>query len=243
MKRPLLCLTFILASEVACHSVFAQTYTATTHDDSSEQTTRAKPWEAWRLTEAEWRQYKQLMQGPRGIWTPNLDPISVLGSHAANDAERAHFARIAAEMQLERLQGEHAWQRSFLDQWKRYTDDRIARELPELSTKTSLRDLTLLDALVLIVDTQCIVACKRIMTHLVTGNHRVDVFFVGEPDRDAITQWAKTMGIPPEAVNAQKRITLNLDTQKFAERIGNEPLPLLFVRSPDLPSALLEVSL
>jgi hypothetical protein len=36
---------------------------------------------------------------------------------------------------------------------------------------------------------------------------------------------------------------LNLDTQQFAQKLGNNPLPLLFVRDPAHPTTLLEVSL
>ena len=44
--------------------------------------------DGWGLTDEEVARYNQIMEGPRGNWTPNLDPIQVLGINADTEAER-----------------------------------------------------------------------------------------------------------------------------------------------------------
>lgn len=244
MNQYLLRTGIFIALLASGQGVVAQVYTATDHSRTQPQNqTQSSPWEAWGLTEGDWQRYETLMQGPRGNWTPTLDPISVLGSHAQTDEERTRLARLASELQLARLKAEKAWSDAFLHEWSRYTNEQIRAQGLDLPTTTKLRDLTVLDELVLIADVACSNKCSRIMTPLISGNFSVDIFFVGNPSRDEITQWAKSMGITPEMVNSHKRITLNLDTQQFAQKLGNNPLPLLFVRDPAHPTTLLEVSL
>ncbi|MGH8490233.1 MAG: hypothetical protein ACREXS_15530, partial [Gammaproteobacteria bacterium] len=33
----------------------------------------------WGLTGEDWQRYERLMTGPRGIWSPHLDPVTALG--------------------------------------------------------------------------------------------------------------------------------------------------------------------
>ena len=42
----------------------------------------------WRLSVEEWAEYRTLMEGPRGIWSPSLDPVTVLGIHAEEEGSR-----------------------------------------------------------------------------------------------------------------------------------------------------------
>ncbi|HDL4619024.1 TPA: TIGR03759 family integrating conjugative element protein, partial [Mannheimia haemolytica] len=36
----------------------------------------------WGLTIEEWNRYTELMKGERGMWSPNLDPLTALGIEA-----------------------------------------------------------------------------------------------------------------------------------------------------------------
>ena len=42
----------------------------------------------WGLQPQEWARYRELMDGPLGIQSPNLDPLSALGIEARTDEER-----------------------------------------------------------------------------------------------------------------------------------------------------------
>lgn len=46
------------------------------------------------------------MQGPRGIWSPDLDPLSVLGIAATSDSERTYYAEKLAKIERARLKQE-----------------------------------------------------------------------------------------------------------------------------------------
>ena len=67
---------------------------------------------AWNLSKEEWLRYQELVRGPRGYWSPGLDPIAALGIHATTDAERRRLAERFVEMENQRIQGELAFQRA-----------------------------------------------------------------------------------------------------------------------------------
>ncbi|HNH65053.1 MAG TPA: TIGR03759 family integrating conjugative element protein, partial [Thauera aminoaromatica] len=48
----------------------------------------------WGLRPEEWARYRQLMQGPLGIYSPNLDPLTALGIEARSDEERNRYAEL-----------------------------------------------------------------------------------------------------------------------------------------------------
>ncbi|KID12115.1 conserved protein, ly exported, partial [Rhodobacteraceae bacterium PD-2] len=57
---------------------------ASTVSPSEEQTTTSRVSDEqqardWGLHTEEWARYRQLMQGPLGIFSPNLDPLTALG--------------------------------------------------------------------------------------------------------------------------------------------------------------------
>ena len=42
----------------------------------------------WGLRSEEWARYRQLMQGPLGVYSPQLDPLTALGIEARSEEER-----------------------------------------------------------------------------------------------------------------------------------------------------------
>lgn len=42
----------------------------------------------WGLRTDEWTRYRELMQGPLGVYSPSLDPLTALGIEARSDEER-----------------------------------------------------------------------------------------------------------------------------------------------------------
>ncbi|MGH8538247.1 MAG: hypothetical protein ACREXM_17795, partial [Gammaproteobacteria bacterium] len=63
----------------------------------------------WGLTGEDWQRYERLMTGPRGIWSPHLDPVTALGVHAESDAERRRYAEILVRLERERTEREFAF--------------------------------------------------------------------------------------------------------------------------------------
>ena len=73
----------------------------------------------WRLSDQEYQKFKYLKGGPRGIQSPKLDPVSVLGIEAINDAERRHYAELWVKQEYERTEKELKFQREDDAAWKR----------------------------------------------------------------------------------------------------------------------------
>ena len=78
--------------------------TPITHSTSS--ATTAEQASRWGLTRKDWTRYQEVMTGPRGIWSPNLDPLTALGVHAESDPERRRYAEILVRIERERWERE-----------------------------------------------------------------------------------------------------------------------------------------
>ena len=76
----------------------------------------------WHLSIQEWDEYKTLMQGPRGVWSPNLDPVTVLGIHAETDADRKRYAELLVTIEFERVEKELLFQRAYDDAARRFSE-------------------------------------------------------------------------------------------------------------------------
>src|SRR3546814_12388825 len=48
----------------------------------------------WGLQPEEWARYRQLMQGPLGVYSPQLDPLTALGIEARSEEERRRHAEL-----------------------------------------------------------------------------------------------------------------------------------------------------
>jgi integrating conjugative element protein (TIGR03759 family) len=59
------------------------------------------------------------MQGPLGIHSPNLDPLTALGIEARDDAERARYAELQVRAEARRVDKMLAYQRADDAAWRR----------------------------------------------------------------------------------------------------------------------------
>ncbi|OJZ17695.1 MAG: integrating conjugative element protein, partial [Thiobacillus sp. 65-29] len=73
----------------------------------------------WGLRPEEWARYRQLMQGPLGIYSPNLDPLTALGIEARSDEERNRYAELQVQAESKRVGKTLAYQRAYDAAWKR----------------------------------------------------------------------------------------------------------------------------
>ena len=60
----------------------------------------------WGLTEQEWTRFEQIQAGPRGFWSPNLDPLTTLGVEAETDQERQRYAELQVALEAKRAERE-----------------------------------------------------------------------------------------------------------------------------------------
>lgn len=96
--------------------------TSTTRKTTTQEASAAK---AWRLNASDWQRYQDLQAGPRGTWSPGLDPITTLGLSAETDAERRRFAEMLVEAEKLRIEQELAFQKEYDAAWKRLYPDLI----------------------------------------------------------------------------------------------------------------------
>ncbi|WP_457774990.1 hypothetical protein [Shewanella xiamenensis] len=54
----------------------------------------------WGLRGDEWGRYRELMEGPLGIHSPNLDPLTALGIEARSDEERRRYAELQVQVEV-----------------------------------------------------------------------------------------------------------------------------------------------
>lgn len=184
--------------------------------------------QAWQLNDAEWQRYKEIQSGPRGIWSPGLDPITSLGIEAKTDADRRRYAELLVKIEKARVDKELAFQRAYDEAWKRLYPDL----LPVASATTSSSAKAQPDSgrLLVFVSQDC-QGCEKEVTRLLNSGTSFDLFMVGsEGDDTALRQWAQKNSIPPEKVHA-RQITLNHDSGQWLDLGGlGRTLPKVFKR-------------
>lgn len=167
----------------------------------------------WGLTDNEWQQYQQLRQGERGIWSPELDPLTTLGVEADSDAERQRYAELLARKEHQRVEKELAFQRAYDQAWKRL-----------YPTLTPIRNVVQ-PRLALFVSEKC-PACETLAQKLINDDRPLDIWLVNSHNDDASLQrWAQRQHIDMRKVK-RGQITLNHDNGRW-QRLSGGKLPLL----------------
>ena len=194
----------------------------------------------WMLQPEDWVKYKRIMEGPRGIWSPGLDPITALGVEATNPEERLRMARIWMKIESQRAEKELAFEvaRQLAGQEmhgnkKLVEDDAWVRAWEEKQKKVRKQVL-------LFVDQSCREECKELITDVkasVKHNARLDIFFAAGATNQDLQEWAIFMGIEKEEV-MKRQITLNHNQGKsssslLSPRINMNELPQVRVLDLD----------
>lgn len=180
---------------------------------------------AWGLDATEWSRYQQLMQGPLGIYSPNLDPLTTLGVEARSDAERQHYAELQVRAEAQRVQKELAYQQAYDAAWKRLHPDLTpVRSLT--ATPRPGASIAHAGRLAVFVKDDC-PACDARVRQLQTSGAAFDIYMVGSHGDDArIRAWAQRVGIDPAKVRA-RTITLNHDAGRWLMLGGQGTLPVV----------------
>ena len=178
---------------------------------------------AWGLDAAEWSRYQQLMQGPLGIYSPNIDPLTALGIEARSDTERQHYAELQVRAEAQRAQKELNYQHAYDAAWKRLYPDQVpVRSL----TSPSRPDVSLAHTgrLAVFIKDDC-PACDARVRQLQSSGTAFDIYMIGSRGNDArIRAWAQRIGIDPTKVRA-RTITLNHDAGRWLMLGGQGALP------------------
>lgn len=182
-------------------SIQKNTQETNTINNSAEE----NKWTEWGLTKEDWTKYKKLKEGSRGVWSPNLDPITTLGVEAKTEAERDRYAEILAKKEYERTEKELAFQIAYSRAFQRL----YPNQLPFNPEPTSFNQDV--KRIIYFTKISC-ETCRNDLNKIINqaGNTPLDIYFIDAQNDQEIRDWAKDNNINIEKVKL-KLITLNYD--------------------------------
>lgn len=180
----------------------------------------------WGLTNEDWHRYQSVMKGPRGYYSPGLDPLTALGIEASSDAERTRFAELQARAEADRVRKELLYQQAYDAAAKRLAGDTQPVNLPSDASPQSSPSTSAPSRLALFVKADC-PACDVKASQLQAQGASFDVYMIGTRNNDAvIRRWALGAKIDPSKVH-DRTITLNHDRGRWMAIGGQGELPAL----------------
>ena len=175
----------------------------------------------WGLTEQEWTRFEKIQAGPRGFWSPNLDPLTALGVEAETDQERQRYAELQVALEAKRAERELAYQNAYNAAWVKLFPGLLPIQgmasPPPAGSSVAPRQA-------LFVEDNCAV-CKVEAKRLQSSDMAFDIYLVGSQGKDErVRSWARQAGIDPAKVQ-RRQITLNHDRGRWFSLGAPGPLP------------------
>ncbi|TKJ80290.1 TIGR03759 family integrating conjugative element protein [Pseudomonas sp. CFBP13509] len=166
---------------------------------------------SWGLTEREWTRFEQIQAGPRGFWSPNLDPLTALGVEAETDQERQRYAELQVALEAKRAERELAYQNAYTAAWAKLFPGLLPIQgmasPPTASSPVEPRRA-------LFVEDHC-PACTAEAQRLQSSDTAFDIYLVGSQGEDErVRRWARQADIDPAKVQ-RRQITLNHDRGRW----------------------------
>lgn len=187
-------------------------------ENSSQGASQTELAREWGLTPQEWSRYRTVMEGPRGIYSPGLDPLTALGIEAKSAEERRRYAELQVQAERQRIDKELAYQKAYDQAFARlYPNEKVIQISSEpLSPKTpdAANALKGSGRLAVFVQDSC-TSCIARVKDLQAQKQPFDLYFVGsQGDDETIRRWAILAGIEPTSVRS-RQITLNHDAGRW----------------------------
>ena len=231
-----LAIGLILLSSISSAAI-ADTHEAVTHTSQTPSTetpisraielqTLAK---RWALDQEEYQRYLDLMRGPLGKWSPDLDPLLALGMFAESSQEEQRYAELYAQQEFDltgrTLQFQQAYRAAFerLFPNAAMLDHRLlAPYLAYQQQKSAMKDVKRFaqkrfvdgDRLLIFVPPncrECLPVINRLMGLLSsTQQSGVDVYVRDAQDDGAVRAWANAHAIKTTWID-DRYLTLNRD--------------------------------
>lgn len=165
----------------------------------------------WSLRGEEWIRFRELMDGPLGIYSPNLDPLTALGVEARSDEERRRYAELQVQAEARRVEKLLAYQRAYDDAWQRLHPGTQRVNLPDAADPDIARTTTGGSGRTAVFVRDSCAPCDQAVQRLQAAGTPFDVYVVGSRADDArIREWARRARIAPDNVRT-RQITLNHD--------------------------------
>lgn len=168
----------------------------------------------WGLNVEEWTRYRDLMQGPLGVYSPHIDPLTALGIEARSDQERQRYAELQVAAEARRVEKLLAYQRAYDDAWQRLHADMPRVILPDAGPAFSPVVPATSGRLAVFVENAC-PTCDQAALRLQAAGRAFDIYVVDSGADDArIRAWAQRIGIEPAKVRSGQ-VTLNHDAGRW----------------------------
>lgn len=223
-RLPVICLVSLLITSAAMgnpittQSQIQDTQSAPLRRSYSEQAAN------WGLTEQEWTRFEQIQAGPRGFWSPNLDPLTALGVEAQTDQERQRYAELQVALEAKRAERELAYQNAYTAAWAKLFPGLLPIQGMAFPSPTSS---SVVPRPALFVEDHC-PACTAEAQRLQSSDTAFDIYLVGSQDEDErVRRWARQADIDPTKVQ-RRQITLNHDRGRWFSLGAPGPLPATF---------------
>ncbi|HRD85416.1 MAG TPA: TIGR03759 family integrating conjugative element protein, partial [Rubrivivax sp.] len=130
----------------------------------------------WGLRSEEWARYRQLMQGPLGVYSPQLDPLTALGIEARSEEERRRYAELQVQAEARRVGKALAYQRAYDAAWQRLFPGQPRVSLP--GAKAQGAGNTGSGRLAVFVKADCAPCAQRVQQLQAAGT-AFDLYMVG----------------------------------------------------------------
>ncbi|CAI8979699.1 TIGR03759 family integrating conjugative element protein [Pseudomonas chlororaphis] len=170
----------------------------------------------WGLSPQEWSRYQALMEGPRGTYSPGLDPLTTLGIEARSADERRRYAELQVQAERQRIEKELAYQRAYDQAFSRLYPNEKVIQISSAPSSASIGQSALKSdgRLAIFVRDNCL-PCFTQVKELQAQKQAFDLYFVGsQGDDEHIRRWAAIARIDPAAVR-NRQITLNHDSGRW----------------------------
>lgn len=204
----------------------AQSVQQSVEQQSGQSRLTENKWSEWGLTEQDWTRYEELKNGPQGIWSPNLDPLTMLGIEARTENERNRYAELLARKEFERNEKILAFQLAYDQAFTRLYPNILPFRVDEYS-KTDVSPVN--NRIIYFTRSDCGKKCdddlKKVLAY--AGSNPIDIYLVDSRQSDEkIRQWAMEHNIDVEKVRS-RQITLNHDKGMWLKN-ANGKMPSAF---------------
>lgn len=185
--------------------------------------------EQWNLTSKEYERFLEILSGPFGYYSPNLEknPILALGLGARTDDERERYARQYVQMEFDKNVAILAFQQTVNTEWERAFPSSLAAAGMDGTNQHYVSSQagapTRLKFYVTVDCKRCNAEFERLYDEAMQGGPAVDVYFAGNPSQEAIRQWAAAQGVVSNHVNVLRLVTLNYADKEFSSYPHTEP--------------------
>ncbi len=167
--------------------------------------------EMWGLTEDDVDKYNLIMQGPRGVFSPDIAPPLALALEENNHSEKTRYLTIYVKLEYDRT-------RKDLETSRMY--DQIFKELysePVINNSILFKDkdeyIRPSDRFVIFIDSQCKDCKGKLLMGLMKSagfpNNPTDIYVINLASENDLHKWATENGISVEDVQ-KGAVTLNL---------------------------------